>query len=98
MNMAILCGCRICKLHLCNVYSGYETKLYLIVKFQSWSFKEIGVSFHCHYSQVHFVSAVIVTNKVQTIGQIEQFNLLLRIMIIISYLKSYSYPQIIYIT
>ena len=33
--------------------SGYDTKLDLLVRLQSWSFVEWGVPLHCHYSQVH---------------------------------------------
>ena len=33
---------------------GYDTKLHLILRFQSWSSRKCGVLLHCHYSQVHF--------------------------------------------
>ena len=33
---------------------GYYTKLNLMVRFQSWSFRECGVPHHFHNSQVHF--------------------------------------------
>ena len=33
-------------------YLGYDAKLILIVRFQTWTFQE-GVSFHSHYFQVH---------------------------------------------
>ena len=41
---------------------------------------------------------MLVSVRVLSIGQIELFNYLLRIIIIINYLKSYGYVQIIYIT
>ena len=34
-------------------YPGYDTKLHLMVRLQSWSYVEFDVHFHCHYSQVH---------------------------------------------
>ena len=55
-------GLRICRLNFCrgvrpchidHECPGYHTKLHMMVRLQSWSFGECGVSFHCHYSQVH---------------------------------------------
>ena len=46
--------CREVKLPLANECSGYDTKLHLMVRLQSWSFGEYGVPLHCHYAQVHF--------------------------------------------
>ena len=31
----------------------YGVKLYLMVRLQSWNFRECAVVLHCHYSQVH---------------------------------------------
>ena len=35
-----------------NKYSGYDTKLHLMVRLQSCSF-EVRVPLYCHYSQIH---------------------------------------------
>ena len=32
---------------------GYDIKLHLVVRLQSWSSRGFKVPLHCHYSQVH---------------------------------------------
>ena len=55
-SLLCLLGLRICWVHPYrrvrhfNECSGYDTKLYLIVWFQFWSFGECEVLLHCHYS------------------------------------------------
>ena len=96
-------GCRIYWLHFSKVVRtphhyecpGYDTKPHLMVRFWSWSFRECGVLFQCHYSQVRSDSGVVGPVRIPSVGQIELFNHLLRI--IMSYLKSYTLMQIIYI-
>ena len=53
-------SCRIRRLHFCrwvrpkpNECVAYDTKLHLMVRFQSWRFGEGRVALHYHYSQVH---------------------------------------------
>ena len=47
----------------------------LMVWLQSVSFRDCEVLFHCHYSQVHSYS--VASNRVLSIGKIEQFDFLI---------------------
>ena len=56
----VVWDCRIHRLHLCRRIRPPPTTSVLdmilnnlIVRLQSWSFREYGVPFYCHYSQVH---------------------------------------------
>ena len=71
-----------------NECLGYDTRLHLMVGYQSWSFGEYRVFLHW--------TEVIVPVRVQSVGQILLFNHLLR-FIIISYLKPCDSVQNVYI-
>ena len=69
-----------------NVPSMIKKKLELMMRFPFWSFGGCEVPLHYHYSQVQCLGP--------SMGQIKQFNHLLRITIF-NYLKPYSCVQIV---
>ena len=87
-------------------FHRYDTKLYLMVCFQSWNLGIVEYPFHCHYSGrngnegvllIHFDPDWLFWFGFYFADLIECLNHLLRI-IIICYLKPYSSVQITYIT
>ena len=77
---------------------GYVTKLYLMVKLQFWRFEECGVPLSLPLLPGSLGPGVGLPVMVLSIGQIELFNHLIMIIIIICYLKTCSCMKIIYIT
>ena len=73
-------------------YPGYDIKLHLMVRLQSWSLRHTHLlpllSGLCRPS-------IVVPVRVPSMGQIEVFNLFLGIIIIINYLKPYRFIQVI---
>ena len=45
-----------------QLFSGYDTKLHLMVSLQFWSFGHNGVPFHYHYFQIHFDGSIYGSN------------------------------------
>ena len=76
-----------------NKCPGCDTNPASNVKLQSLNFGECRVPLYCHYSQVYSDLEWLYLVRVTSMGQIELFNHLLRI-IMVSYLKPYSYVQI----